>query len=212
MNDAKAHRKRGLRIGVFMLLALGAAVFALWPRGEVEAAPPIERIIASQAPEPDARQVVIGVYINQLKSVSMLDNEFVIDFWLWFRFKGEDYKPLDNIEIIGGVEESRTNEQVKPLPDGETYTAARIIARIKKFFDVTRFPIDNHTLRIEIEDGQSEIHLVKFVPDTANSQLDPVVVAPGWEIVSSRAVETTRSYTTNYGDTSLPTGKESKYS
>lgn len=174
---------------------------------------------AGAADESQPRKVVIGVYVNQVKSISMIDNEFVVDFWLWFRFKSDkdkapadQYKPLENYEIIGGVVESKQAEQTSELETGDTYAAVRIIARIKKFFDVTRFPLDNHVLQIEIEDNKSEEHIVRFEPDTVNSKLDPAVRTPGWNWVDSRAQVHKHTYNTNYGDNSLPTGKASSYS
>jgi hypothetical protein len=211
------------RVRFALLLLVGLLVYLPFAARNIAADAPEENVtfkpqlMSTQAAIPAAvegqpRRVVIGVYVNQVKSVSMLDNEFVVDFWLWFRWKGEGYTPLENYEILGGVIETKLADQTKALPDGETYAAVRILARIKKFFDVTRFPLDDHTLQIQIEDTQNEDHLVKFVPDNANSMLDKTVVTPGWNIVESRAMVKVHGYATNYGDTSLPTGSESKYS
>ena len=172
----------------------------------------LAQLPVAAAAEGGVRKVVIGVYVNQVKSISMLDNEFVVDFWVWFRWKGQGYAPLENFEIIGGAVESKVAEQTKALPNDETYAAVRVTARIKKFFDVKRFPLDDHVLRIEVEDSQNEEHLVQFVPDVTNSQLDGAVRTPGWDISDSRALVQQHAYTTNYGDNSLPTGKESNYS
>jgi hypothetical protein len=211
-----------LLVGLLACLPFAARSIAADAPAEMASFKP--ELMSTQAPVPVAdegqpRKVVIGVYINQVKSISMLDNEFVVDFWLWFRFKTEKdtppaevYKPLDNWEIIGGVVESKQAEQTSDLDNGETYAAVRIIARIKKFFDVTRFPVDNHTLRIEIEDNKNEDHIVRFEPDKVNSQIDPGVRTPGWNWVDSRAMVDKHTYTTNYGDNSLPTGKASSYS
>lgn len=205
----KPRRLPAVRIGLFLLLAVAGAMAALWPKGAVQAAPAPD-VVKAAADNPKARKVVVGIYVNQVKRLSMVENEFTVDFWIWFRWKGEDYDPLKSFEVIGGSVDSTTGEQRKNIGD-EIYASVRITATIKKFFDVRKFPLDDHELTIEVEETQNEDHLVQFVADTTNSIADPAVEVPGWRIGETRSEALTHSYTTNYGDTSLPTGKESRY-
>lgn len=205
----KPRRLPAVRIGLFLLLAVVGALAALWPKGAVQAAPAPE-VVTAAADNPKARKVVVGIYVNQVKKLSMVDNEFTVDFWIWFRWKGEDYDPLKSFEVIGGSVDSTTGEQRKNIGD-ELYASVRITATIKKFFDVRKFPLDDHEITIEVEETQNEDHLVQFVADATNSMADPAVEVPGWSIGDSSAQALTHSYKTNYGDTSLPSGNESRY-
>lgn len=223
----KTTSRSRVRLAVLAVLALLACVPFAAQRALAEpkpvATPDIGAVVRASAAEAAApaqvRKVSVGIYVNQVKSISMLDNEYVVDFWVWFRFKSdkdkpeaEQYKPLENFEIIGGIIETRIADQMDDLGNGDTYAAVRIIARIKKYFDVTRFPLDDHTLSIELEDTKNEEHLTQFEADTVNSQVDPNVQTPGWNLVASRALVKKHTYTTNYGDSRLPPGKPTSYS
>ncbi len=211
------------RLAVLFLIALLGVTAVAVSRVSAEGPAPRSfdvREAANAAPPPgEVRKVSVGIYVNQVKSIEMIQNEYVVDFWVWFRFKSdkhkpeaEQYKPLDNFEIIGGIVEDRIADQMDELGNGDTYAAVRIIARIKKYFDVTRFPLDDHVLTIELEDTKNEEHLTRFEADTVNSQVDPAVRTPGWNLTASRALVKRHTYSTNYGDSRLPPGKETSYS
>jgi len=156
-------------------------------------------------------EVTVGVYLNQIHTINIKDNEYTATFWLWFRWKGE-LNPLESFEIVGGRIESKDAETREELDGGVHYAAIRVLATVTHFFEVKDFPLDSHTLTIQIEDADHEDHEVKYVADAVNSQADPGVKAPGFVIGKPTATVVTHTYTTNYGDTSLATGAASNYS
>ena len=155
--------------------------------------------------------VYVGVYIDQIYDLSLRENRFVVDFWIWFRWKNDAYNPLETFEVIDSRSTSKEHEMKDPeKKNGFNYAQARVTATITKFFDVRNFPLDNHTLDIKIEDSKYEDKIIKFLPDTENSSVGADVRVNGWNLSKGRATAEPHVYETNYGD---PTAsKTSTYS
>ena len=158
-------------------------------------------------------RVTVGVYVNALKEVSLHDNQFQTDFWIWFRWPKStpDIDPLESFEIIGGGEVAKESQVRQDLGQFH-YAACRVRATITKFFDVREFPQDRHEVSIIIEDSEHEDHKILFVADRSNTRIDPDVQVPGFVITSSASSVSTHTYRSNYGDITLPSDSESKYS
>jgi hypothetical protein len=174
---------------------------------------PLSAIAVAQEPAKPV-EVAVGMYLNQVRELSLRDSQFVVDFWLWFRWKkGADVDPLATFEIVGGDIESRTNESREDLPGGDwSYATARIVARVVQILDVSDFPQDRHRLVIAIEDGEHEDYEMAFTADSANSRLDPMVHVPGFRVVNFETAIIQHAYKTNYGDVTIPSDSESTYS
>ena len=173
--------------------------------------------LSALAAEPEPAQPVVvtaGIYLNQVRELSLRDSQFVADFWIWFRWKkGAIVDPLATFEIVGGDIESKANESREDLPGGEwSYATARVVARVVQVFDISEFPQDRHRLVIAIEDGQHEDNEVVFAADSANSRLDPNVHVPGFQAANFETVIVKHAYKTNYGDVTLPSDSESTFS
>lgn len=155
--------------------------------------------------------VYVGAYVNQIYAVSLRDNQFSVDFYVWFRWQGDDIKPLESFEVVNGRVESKEGEYTDKVA-GFNYASCRVVATMTKFWDVSKFPLDDHILTIEIEDNDNEEFKLKYIPDTENCGMNPQVQVPGWRVSKSWCNVIANPYKTNYGDISLPTGNESIYS
>lgn len=157
-------------------------------------------------------EVVVGMYLNQITAINLKDNSFNADFYIWFRWRGpEDYKPLETFEVMNGRVESKGGTVEKKI--GEVhYASARVLATINKQWDLRSFPLDSHTLSIQIEDSRFEQSELRFAADDANTGRNPSIELAGWVIKSNRHRVAPHVYRTNYGDTSVATGNESRYS
>lgn len=171
-------------------------------------------VLAADAPAAPAApdDVVVGVYVNQIHEFSLRENSFTVDFYVWFRWKNFERKPYETFSVVDGRIESKSEPQLKDLPGGEKHAWVRVVAKITRFFDTTAYPLDNHQLAVIIEEENSEVHEVRYLADTVNSAASKEIKLSGWvfERLSTTAGE--QRYTSNFGDTSLPTGNESKYS
>lgn len=171
-------------------------------------------VAAPAAARADApHKVTVGVYINHIYGVDIKNSQFTVDFYVWFRWDagGEELKPIETFELANGRITSKTGIS-KHLYGTQNYASCRVIATITKFWDLHRFPLDDHTLDLEIEDSDQDTRLAVFEPDTENANVSPDLHVPGWIVVATRGRVVAQTYATNYGDTTLPKGKQSTYS
>jgi hypothetical protein len=157
-------------------------------------------------------EVTVGVYVNQIHEFSLHDNSFTVDFYVWFRWKNPELKPYTSYSVIDGRIESQSEPQIKDLPNGEKHAWVKVVAKITRFFDTTGYPLDNHQLAVIIEEENAEVHEVKYVADTVNSSASKDIKLSGWVFQRLDTTASERRYTSNFGDTSLPTGNASVYS
>jgi len=174
------------------------------------------RIAAAQAtPEPaipaTPAKVTVGVYVNHITGVDIKNNKFEVDFYIWFRWDGDDLKPLDTFELMNGRITAKT-AVVKRVVNGHNYTSARILATITKFWNLTRFPLDSHALRLEIEDTDRDARQAVYEGDAENATVGDEVRVPGFVIAKSAGKTQIHTYHTNYGDPSQPRGNQSSWS
>jgi hypothetical protein len=184
-----------------ILFVIIAAIFLpgsfMFAQGEEKAAKPVE--------------VYVGVYVNQIFDVSLKDNKFSVDFYVWFRWIGDSVDPVESFEVVNGRMDSKGGVYEDEIK-GYRYASCRVVATMTKFWDISKFPLDNHVMTIEIEDNENEDSKLKYMPDTGNCGINPQVEVPGWRVSTAEAGAAGHSYKTNYGDTSLPTNNESVYS
>jgi hypothetical protein len=83
---------------------------------------------------------------------------------------------------------------------------------IKKEWDISHFPFDKQTIEINIEDYDKDNTKLVFLPDTAESKLDPEIRLSGWNITDFGIKVNDHVYQTNYGDPELTPGDYSTYS
>lgn len=151
--------------------------------------------------EQGKKVVQAGFYLNRLTDVSHKDGTLRIDAWLWFRWKEKDLQPFSTFELVNGEIEERTPTEVME-DEGYQYSSVRIRAKVYQPFDVERYPFDNHTIGIAIEDSNSEFEVMEYVPD-GGSRIDPSVSVDGWNIKLKGVTSGPHSYPTNYGFRSL---------
>lgn len=142
-------------------------------------------------------EVQTGAYVLRLTGVSPRDGTFDVDMWLWFRWLGADVRPDLTFELANGVITSR-GESVVQNDAGMNYATVRVQATIFHEFDVSRFPLDNHLITIDIEDAERNITQLGYVVDEGIA-LDPGVSVAGWEVSLQPTMVTTHVYDTNYG-------------
>lgn len=157
------------------------------------------------------KEVQVGLYINNIYNMSLRENSFSADFYIWFRWTDKDLKPFESFEVTNGRVISQDGFYQDVL-EGQQYAVWRVVAEFTKFWDVKNFPLDVHTLTIEIEDNDNEDFKLRYFPDVSNSNYSPSVQVPGYEIDRQSASVVSHAYKTNYGDITLPSDAESNYS
>lgn len=83
--------------------------------------------------------------------------------------------------------------------NGVNYQRYKVTAKLIKFFDTTRVPIENHMLNIYIEDGARDGSKVRYEADAA-SNISSRTAIPGYKILGGQNVVKTHTYKSSYGD------------
>lgn len=165
--------------------------------------------------------VSVGLYIMDISHINFAEGTYSIDGYLWLNWDparflppgaeasaegaGLPRAPCDTIGFVGEFELEAT-----PVVKRPGYAQFRVIGTLHQEFDLARFPLDRHVLRMAIEDEEHPDHIVRYEADARNSGSTDFRIT-GW-IHDRPTVSTyTRTYETNFGDRSLPSGDESHF-
>ena len=148
-----------------------------------------------------------GIYVDRIIDLSVKEARWTVDFYLWFRWNGTGVDPGENFQIVDGSIESKVKAEEYVSGD-EHYVLYRVVARITKFFDVSRFPRDDHILTISIESPASERSKLLFVADKESSGVSSRVRIAGYSTYQQAILEKPHAYRSTHGDPRLPAGTE----
>jgi hypothetical protein len=163
------------------------------------------------ATDTQANAVTVGIYLNRIVDLSIQNDTWTADFYIWFRWTGESLNPGETFEVIDGQVLSR-EKQADYMSGDEHYEAYRVVARITQFFDVALFPLDDHLLTIGIEDEDKTENRLRYVADTQNAAVSPALRIPGFTLTHSGSVVKSHMYHTTFGDPRLSRPEVSIYS
>ena len=150
-------------------------------------------------------EVHTGVYIDRIVELSVKETGWTVDFYVWFRWKGDAVNPGEDFSVIDGWIEEKQKE-AELVEGDEHYERYRVVARISKFFDVTRFPVEEHLLTIDIELASKLRSEAILVPDLENCGISSRVKIPAFKRTKVAAVEKPHLYKSSLGDPRLSSG------
>ncbi|MFO0619278.1 MAG: hypothetical protein U0414_42210 [Polyangiaceae bacterium] len=183
----------------------------------VERSPPPANLASSDPDEgesrkpQDKRKVYVGAYAFQLPEFDLARNIYLMDFWVWFRWQGDDFDPSKSFELLNAYEGwnvSRTpvyvdeagNPKPTKLGNGWNYQCVRIDARFARQFDVSAYPFDEQILSIAFEDNDQTTDALEYVTDEGTNRIDPQLTVAGWRIDHITVGVFEHEYQTNWGD------------
>ena len=179
-----------------------------------EGVPPI---VGAPAPEglPPVQKITAGIYINDIQSIDLRSHSYVVDFFLWFRWRDPDFDPLQSYEIMNTFEpdahvEIPLYDAPQAQPDGSFYTIVRRQGAFSTKFNVTNYPFDRQKLAIHLEDTELTSRELVFQRDAKPLTLNPDIALPGFKILPPQVIVRDKPYATNFGDLSEP--EEAPYS
>src|SRR5688572_30811889 len=107
---------------------------------------------ADRSLPPDAQpvRVTAGMYVDRVAELSIKDGGWTVDFFLWFRWRGDALKSCEEFQVVDGTVEKKDKVADETIA-GERYQRFRVAAKLTKVFDVTRFPCDDHLLTLAVE-------------------------------------------------------------
>lgn len=168
-------------------------------------------ILPSYAADKAPVVVDVGVFLNNVPSVMLKDRKFQVDFNVWFRWTGDGVNPLESFEVVAGHIDLK-EELVKKKTGNVNYGLYKIVATINYNFDLAKYPLDDHALKIQIEDVKRDSSEMVYRADTASTNISPKVHVPGWDTGHFDATTAVVHYPTNYGDPEAAKATESNYS
>lgn len=156
-------------------------------------------ITVSSNDTPFRTDVLFGTYITRIYRLSMKESNFDVDFYIWFKWKGNNVAPGETIEIINGKINSK--ELQAELHENDTnYEQYQISASIIQPFDVIRYPFDNHNLIIKVEDCLSSIYWLQYFPEnTRNPSVNEEIYIPGYRSKYLTPTVEINTYQTDFG-------------
>lgn len=156
--------------------------------------------------------VTLGLYLDGIDGMSIRDSVWSPTFYIWFRWTGDRaLSPGANFRIVDGRIERKDLQDEYYGPDGTNYQRYRVIARMTKFFNTTRVPLDGHMLNIYVEDTRLDASRLRYVADPASNASSRVKVS-GYAVAKSQQAVKTHTYRTSYGDPREPPGASRTFS
>ena len=179
---------------------------------EVPQAPPsavIGTIAAAPSPQGPA-QVIVGAYINDIQELDFKANNYVVDLYVWFRWRAREIDPAKTMEFMNRVASGDNLRETlydapKAMPDGSLYSIVRYQGRFSTKFDLENYPFDTQLLTVLMEDTVSGNATQTFVPDGDRPvMIDEVITLPGFTVGRPSMNIAANTYPTNFGDLSQP--------
>jgi len=165
---------------------------------------------ASTAPRSQPTEVKVGLYMVDIYDLSIKDESFVADFYLWLTWKG-NLNP-ENFEFMNGELQAKDNPEVIKK-NGLNYICWRCRGKFRSPLDFRNYPRDQQILRLQIEDSFHDKDEL-FYSFEENSKLEPYPISiRGFQMRQPQKYEiTTHEYKTNYGNPFRAPGENAKYS
>jgi hypothetical protein len=159
----------------------------------------------------DFKTVHVGIYLDGIDNFSIRDSYWTATFYLWFRWKGDkSLDPGKHFQLVDAKIEKKELQDSFSSDDGTNYQAFKVVAKITKFFNTTRVPLDDHMLNIYVEDSVRDASQLRYVADSATN-ISSRVKIPGYDITGVSSVVKPHTYKTTYGDPRMEEGKRTTY-
>lgn len=145
--------------------------------------------------------VDVGLFLNSIPAVMLKERKFQADMNIWFQWEGDAINPMDAFSIVDGLIDSK--EELQRNQNGKlNYGLYRVVSTIHYNFDLSKYPLDDHALKIQIEDKRWGSDKMLYRVDTANSKISNRVHVPGWRVGNFETASLLEPVTSNFGDTS----------
>ncbi len=158
----------------------------------------------------NADSVKAGLYVDHIVDFSTKNTNWTVDFYIWFNWKNKDLQPGRTFQVINGEILSRQLVD-STYHENKYYVLYRVVTQITKFFDITRYPRDNHLLTISIEDSKHQWQNLKYIPEINTSDISSRVKLPGYKVTGDSMVSKPHPYRTNRGNPRLTAGSKIYY-
>lgn len=139
--------------------------------------------------------------------MDFVTSSLALDFYMWMVYTGPT---IPAVEFMNSKKYQMTLiEDLKDFPGtDEKYVVYRVSGIFDQTFDLKNYPFDRFSVTILLEDTEKEDFERTFVPDTAESGIDPFFQIIGWQSEPLRLQSKVHQYDTTFGEP----GKKTKES
>jgi len=152
--------------------------------------------------EQRAASVTAGVYVDEIKDVSIRDLRCRLGFTVWFRWAesaGLTPEEILDFSVVNGRIESREVEE-RLHRNQEYYLRCRVFAEVTVRWELDRFPLDHQQIVLAIEHTRKPRAELRFQVDTGNSRISSRVAVPLWDVSELSIIEKPHAWQTGRGD------------
>ena len=199
--------KSNLKNILHMLLALcwfclGSA-FAQSNPAEMATTANKAKTAAVSAATPNASEVAVGIYLNDVQAIDLKLHNYMVDFYVWYRWKNPDLDPATTMEFVNHSESwstmlTPTYEKPEKLEDGSFYQVVHVQGKMSKKIDLHDYPFDQQIIRVVIEDNAADAAAMKYVVDKVSVNSD--LKLPGFLYSQPSLVAADYTHQTTFGD------------
>jgi hypothetical protein len=149
--------------------------------------------------------VKTGIYLKSLFDFNSSNFSYDVDLWMWFIYKKDSLTPLKTIEITNAKSYSFSNQSVEKREDAY-WATQNCKATINQNWDLEHYPFDKQKLEIVVEESEYDTRKLILVADHPKFEYNDNIDIKGWKIDSSRILQGTSIYQSDFGDISIKTG------
>lgn len=159
--------------------------------------------LAKNSQPATAKQVLVGFYLNDVQAIDLKLHNYMVDFYIWFRWKGEDISPAASMEFVNHSESwssmlTDTYEKPEKLEDGSFYQVKHVQGKMSRKMDLRHYPFDKQVIRVVIEDGISDASALQYTVDKVSVNSD--LKLPGFLFQPPTLVASDYKHQTTFGD------------
>lgn len=184
------------------LLPLLSPIYAQDPPADPAAEPAAAAAPAEDAAPAGPVDVHVGAHINDIQVIDLATHSYVVDLYLWFRWKGE-LDPATSMEFINPYElwghmSTPNYEEPEELPSGERYQVLRVQGGFSKKLPLYDYPFDRQELLVAFEDSVSSTSGLRYISDGVTMNAD--LTLPGFVVEPPRLDIGDYKHPTTFGD------------
>jgi hypothetical protein len=146
--------------------------------------------------------VKAGLYITSIHDIDFRQKEYIIDLWLWLRYKNKSLDFVQNLEVPQAKTITKSFATIDSSGD-DIYLLMKLQCLMQDSWKINNFPFDSQTLRFSVENSQFESKTMVFVIDSQGKQFDPRFTLRNWNIDKMTVSTDTRVYETAFGDKNI---------
>jgi hypothetical protein len=159
----------------------------------------------SSAPTPPLT-VEVGMYFLDIAKLDMKESRFFADFYIWYKAPlaaSGQWSP-ETIAFINGDVEFASPLTADDSLEDQLYWSQRIKGRFRGNFLLQRYPLDQQSLPIMLEDREfaSDRLILKpaaTIADARNRWIDPHLFIPDWYVEQVSAGVLLHQYVSSFG-------------